>query len=126
MSIIRQYNLKRLSSKWVFSLVLMLSFFAFTGFGPQSQIKPDKPQTTLVVNSGIKLKKTISYHSALVKAPVTSAVFDFINLSRLHSCLVKIRFTTLSKTPVPLQTALFYRAKITSENSGDEPATILG
>jgi hypothetical protein len=119
-------ELKRLLSKWGFNLVLMLSLFAFTGFGVKSQTTPDKTQTTLVISSGIKLNKTICYRRALIKAPVISTtVCDFINVSRLHSCLIENHLKTLFATPVPLQTALFYRVK-TSENSGDEHSSILG
>jgi hypothetical protein len=121
------HNLKNTFSKWLLAAVLLLSFFTFSGVVVQTQIKLDKPQTTLVVNANTRVIKSVNYNRLLVPArferPLISA---FIRISRFHSQLVKIQTTKLSEVCIPKQTALFYQPKITSKNADDHAAILLG
>ena len=127
MSIIRQYNSKRLFSKWLLAVVLLLSLFSFSGFRAQTQAYLDKPQTTLTINSWPEIIRCLSFNRALLfqfssQIPVSS----FIDLSRLHTLQTNIRLITFSGFCIELQTGLFYKVKCISSDSNEEPPAILG
>ena len=113
-------------SKWLFAVILLLSFFTFSGFVSQTKITLNKPQTTLVVNSNSGQLKSINYKRALIalhsKDPVTPILID---LSRLYSQQVKIKLIELAKSHIPLQTNLFYKPHTASQNADDDSALIL-
>jgi hypothetical protein len=124
MSNIQYPDLKKASSKWLFAVVLLLSFFTNSGFITATQIKLVKPQTTLVVNGNIKLLKSITYKRALVKLPVIQQqVLVFIDLDSRQT---NVRLSALSNFCLQSKTALFYRVKINLPNADDDPAILLG
>jgi hypothetical protein len=114
-------------SKWLFAVILLLSFFTFSGFVAQTEPTLNKPQTTLVVNSNSGPFKSINYKRALIashsKDPVAPILID---LSRLYSQQVKIQITELTQSYIPTQTGLFYKPKTTLQNADDDSALILG
>lgn len=114
-------------SKWLFAVVLLLSFFTFSGFVAQSKSTLNKPQTTLVVTQSLRPFKSIDYKRALIalhsKDPVAPILID---LSRLYSRQIKIQITELTKSYIPLQTAIFYKPCTASQNADDDSALILG
>ena len=120
-------NYKNAISKWLFAVVLILSFFTFSGFVVQSQTTFNKPKTTLTLSSNSRFFKSIDYKRALVsshpKAPVVSTL---INRELLYSQRVKIQITELTKSYIPLQTGLFYKPKTAPQNADDDFALILG
>lgn len=121
------YNLKNAFSKWLFAAVLLLSFFTFSGVVVQTQIKFDKPQTTLVVNANTRVIKSINYSRLLVPVHFEChVVAAYIDISRFHSQLVKADIIKLSAICIPKQTGLFYQPKITSKNAEDDAAILLG
>lgn len=126
MCIIRQYNSKRLSSKWLLAVVLLLTFFTFSGFGVQDQTKPGKPQTTLVASYRSEVIKSISYNRLLISCLKNKSFPAFIDLSDLYSQQVKTSLSVLSGYYIRLQTHLFYKIKTTSSGTDDDPAIILG
>ena len=114
-------------SKWLFAVVLLLSFFTFSGFVVQTKTTLDKPETTLVVNSKSWSFKSINYKRALVSShPKTPVVSTLINRELLYSQRVKIQITELIKSYIPLQTGLFYKPKTAPQNADDDFALILG
>ena|ERR1700744_5910325 len=117
-------DLKKASSKWLFSFVLLLSFFAFSGFIAPTQIKLVKPQTTLVVSGDTKLSKTITYKRAFVKTPIAQQqVIVFIDLDNRQT---NVRLAALSNFCIQSKTALFYRTKTNLPNADDDPAILVG
>jgi len=127
MSIIRQYNSKGLPSKWLLTVVLLLTFFTFSGFGVNGQIRLCKPQTTLVVSYRSEVIKSINYNRLLITPQLKNSTFSaFVDLSDLYSHQIKTRLTILSGYHLQLQTHLFYKVKTTSSATDDDPAVILG
>lgn len=118
---------KNLLSKWLFSALLITSFFTVGGFISQTQTNPRKPQTTLTVGSGAPLVKSISYKRALKSPqPQYLSLFSFVDADYLYTQQVKVRTTELSATVLPLQTKLFYKVKTISQNRDDEPYSLIG
>jgi hypothetical protein len=114
-------------SKCLLAVILLLSFFTFSGFVAQSKTTLNKPQTTLVVNSSFRPFKSINYKRAIVSLSSKDPVIPIlIDISRLHSQQVKIRITTLISLYIPRQTGLFYRPRTTSQNADNDSALILG
>jgi hypothetical protein len=99
----------------------------FSGFVAQSKTTPNKPQTTLVVNSSLRQFKNINYKRALISLRSKDRVVPIlIDISRLYSQQVKIRIITIITLYIPRQTGLFYRPRTTSQNADDDSALILG
>ena len=118
---------KNSMSKCLLAVILLLSFFTFSGFVAQSKTTLNKPQTTLVVNSSFRPFKSINYKRAIVSLSSKDPVIPIlIDISRLHSQQVKIRITTLISLYIPRQTGLFYRPRTTSQNADNDSALILG
>ena len=117
---------KNVFLKCLFAIVLLLSFFTFSGFVAQTKTTLNKPQTTLVINPGLRQLKSINYKRALISLRFKDLVVPIpINISRLYSQQVKIRITTLISSYIPLQTGLFYKPKTTPSNADDDSALIL-
>jgi hypothetical protein len=124
MSIVQYPEIKKTSSKWLLPVVLLLSFFTFSGFIAPTQIKLVKPQTTLVIGGNTGLSKSITYKRALVKTPVIEQqVLVFIDL---HNRQTNVRLVALSNFCVQPKTALFYRAKTNLPNADDDPTILEG
>ena len=118
---------KNLVSKWLFAAFLILSFFTFSGFISQAPTNPDKPQTTLVVNSASRIVKSINYKRALIpEQPKYLSLFSFVNTDYLYTQLVTVRIKKLGATVLLPQTALFYKVKTIPQNTGDKPAILIG
>jgi hypothetical protein len=117
-------DLKKASSKWLFVVVLLLSFFTFSGFIAPTQIKLVKPQSTLVISGYAGLSKSITYKRALVKTPVIEQqVLVFIDLNNRQT---NIRLAALSNFCIQSKTGLFYRVKTNLPNADDDPAILVG
>ena len=118
-------DLKKASSKWLLAVVLLLSFFTFSGFIAPTQIKLVKPPTTLVISGDTtKPSKSITYERALVKTPVIEQqVLVFIDLNNRQT---NIRLAALSNFCIQPKTAVFYRVKTNLPNADDDPAILVG
>jgi hypothetical protein len=124
MSNTRYPEIKKAYSKWLFSLVLLLSFFAFSGFIAPTQIKLVKPQTTLVIGGATELSKSITYKRALIKTPVIKQqVLVFIDP---HNRQTNVRLAALSNFCIQPKTVLFYRVKTNLPNADDNPTILVG
>ena len=114
-------------SKCLLAAILILSFFTFSGFIAKTQTNPTKPQTTLVDNASFQVVKSISYKRALVPIqPKYLSLFSFVSANHSYAQLVIVRITELRTTVLPRQTALFYIVKTIPQNTGDEPASLIG
>lgn len=118
-------NYKNAISKWLFAVVLLLSFFTFSGLVAQPNSTLNKPQTILVINSNLRLSKSIDYKRTLIsfhsKDPVVPILID---ISRLYSQQVKIQLTELTKSYIPTRISLLYKPNATSQNADDDSALI--
>ena len=124
MSNTRYPEIKKASSKWLFAVVLLLSFFTFSGFIAPAQIKLDKPQTTISVNTDAGLSKSITYKRAVIKTPVIEQqAFVFIDLNNRQT---KVRLAALSNFCIQSKTGLFYRVKTILPNADDDPTILVG
>jgi hypothetical protein len=120
-------DLKKSSAKLLFAISLLLSFFFFTGSVSQSQINPVKSQITLIAVSHLQPGKSLSYKLAL-RLPQKKRLlpFSFFNASYSYTQKVKVRINELKATALFSKKPLFYRIKIIPQNSGDEPARMIG
>ncbi len=123
MSNIQYPEIKKASSKWLFAVVLLMSFFTFSGFIAPTQIKLIKPQTTISVSADAGLSKSITYKRALIKLPVQQHVLVFIDLNNRKT---NVRLAALSNFCIQSKTGLFYRAKTNLLNADDDPAILVG
>ena len=120
-------NSKSLILRWLLIVTLLLNFFTFSAFTPHTQINPEKPLTTLVINLYRHHVKGINYKQVL--NPVQSKHLEFIcciNVEYLYTQWVEIQIKELKNAILPLQTNLFYKTKSISQNTDDELAILIG
>ncbi|MDB5135348.1 MAG: hypothetical protein JWP37_1951 [Mucilaginibacter sp.] len=125
-------NLKNAFSKWLFAVALLLSFFTLSGFAVQKQIRSDRLQTTIVVNSNTRLVKSISYKRALVHVHRKRPAISFFALlgsaiGRLHSQQIKTFILQLSQScKASPDSRFFYHVKTIPQSTDDAPSITLG
>lgn len=119
---IHYYSLRNSCAKWLFTGVLFLSFFTFSGVVGRVQTTTGRPEITLVVSSKTKQGKSIGYKRALI-IPYSrhNALPDFIGISFFHSQQAKVYLAGLSSSFISIGTGLFYRPKTACQITGDEP-----
>ena len=118
-----------LFSKWLFAVVLLLSFLAFTGTVTRSQPKIKSTETTLTVNSLNNQSRSISYKRALIKDKVIPALLfvDLRDVSLLHTQQAKDEFTDLSVIYADRRHhQTFHQQKTIPQNSDEAPASLIG
>jgi hypothetical protein len=125
------YNYKNGFSKWLLATVLVLSFFTFSGWSVQSQIKQGARQTTLLFNNPAQPVKSITLTRALGhscnKCFTLFLVAPAFNLIYLHSRLISVLIKSHSGPGSNrLKTGFFYQAKTIPQNTGDLPVINLG
>jgi hypothetical protein len=119
-------------SKWLFSGALLLSLFAFSGLAAQTQIKSDRVQTTIVVNSNVTLVKSISYKRVILHAQRKRPAVSFFtvlgsDLGRLYSQQIKTCILALSQPcKASHDSRFFYYVKTFPQSSDDAPVISLG
>jgi hypothetical protein len=132
MSNILRFDFKKECSKWLFAVIIFLSFFTFPGIVIQSYREPYAQQTTLVANRQTRFIKSISYKQALrqtyrsypANAFFTNATFD---ISRLHTRQIQTRVDSLSLSyKCRPRTVFALLLKRIPQNAGDYPAIFLG
>ena len=132
MGSILKSDLKKKCSKWPFAVILLLSFFSFSGIIIQPRPGPYSQQTTLVTNPQISFVKSISYKRALrltyscysASSFFTISTFD---ISRLHSRQIRTSIYNLSMSyKCRPRIVFFLPVKMLPQNAGDYPASLLG
>jgi len=131
MSTILSSDFKNKSSKWLFAVVLLLSFFCFSGIVLKPQAGPNVQRTTLVANQ-IGLSKVISYKRALrqvynsysTRSIFTISTFDIsrIHSSQLCTCINSLSISYKCRSKI----AFFFLVKNFTRNAGDYPVIHLG
>jgi hypothetical protein len=117
--------------KWLLATVLVLSFFTFSGWPVQSQIKQTARQTTLLVNNPVQPVKSITLTRAIGYSYNNSTTLFFVapafNLIYLHSRLTGIIIKNHSRlVSNRSKTGFFYHIKTIPQNTGDLPVPELG
>lgn len=125
-------KLKNNRSKWLFIVILLVSFFTFSGIVLKPQVAFNVQRTTLIANPQKGFVKSISYKRAALgvynccstRPFFTKSTFD---ISRMHNrqvctCINRLEISYKCRP----QTALFFPAKIFPQNVGDYPSTSLG
>jgi hypothetical protein len=126
-----EHNYKNLFSKWLLAVVLLLSFFNFSGLVIQTQQKSNAPQTTLVQSDQGRIVKSLIYQRALIHKqnrlnPLSFFVISSVNLSEVHSRQVKSQITDCNNLNMSCaQTCFFYQHKTIPQNTSDDPAIAL-
>jgi hypothetical protein len=117
---------KNVFLKYLFAVIILLSFFTFSGFVAQSKTTLNKPQITLVVNSSLRPFKSINYKRAIVSLSSKDPVIPIlIDISRLYSQQVKIQITELTQSYIPTPIMLLYKPNTASQNADDDFVLIL-
>jgi hypothetical protein len=124
-------NLRNSSSKWLFAVALLLSFFTFSGYTTQTPNRFTEQQSTSisVINRQTLFAKSISYKRALTFVHskwFASAVFGpAFDISYAYNRWVKTRISELKEPFLPGKLSFFSLQKTIPQDSDDEPA-ILG
>lgn len=128
MSKLQRPGTKNRFSKGLFAVILLLGFFAFSGYAAQTTVVNASTQTTLVVNAQSRFEKSITYQRALAKTSYNHLhTPSYIDVSRMHSarvtvCINGLGFCDIRRSKINF----FFRLKTIPQNSGDEPASRLG
>jgi hypothetical protein len=131
MTNIQVHKYQNQPSKWLLAVVLLLSFFNFSGFVIQTQQKPNAPQTTWVQSAPTRIVKSIAYKRALIHRqnrlnPLSFFVRSSITIDEVHSKQVKAQISHYHGLNIPtLQTRFFYQHKTIPQNTSDDPAIAL-
>lgn len=114
-------------SKWLFAVVLLLSFFNFSGFSiAPVQIKTDTQQTGLLGNPQRKPIKSVSYKSALNQLRLVKYLNAFLTptphyLAVRHTLLYNLVFIEHSKPNLYAQNIpLLHKIISVSKNDDDD------
>jgi hypothetical protein len=117
-------SLKSILSKWLFTAMVVLSFFTFSGFVSPSTIKIAAPSTTLVAKSTGGFVKSVCYRlrSKLAANKVwfnRCPVNDFAKLSYTHTKQVLLLVKQTAKPVANNAMIRFYRAAIYPQTLAD-------
>lgn len=124
-----EFKYKGLSSKWLLAVVLLLSFFTFSGIAIQSQAKQNPSRTEVAYTTQSQAAKCITYCRAQQQTKSgQNALLIFaasaIDLAYFSSLQVKIlSITYSSKSIYKPQGDFFYQHKLIPQNNSDEPIT---
>lgn len=118
---------KDLTSKLLFTALLILSFLTFSGVANRSQTNPGEQQTTLIAASNLDLTKSINYKRALIRIqPKYLPHVSVAEADHQYTHQVKIRIQELRNTVLPSQTGLFYKVKTIPQSPCDPAGYLVG
>jgi|GEM_PF-1021509 len=132
MGSILKSDLKKKCFKWPFAVILLLSFFSFSGIVIQPRPGPNSQQITLVTNPQISFLKSINYKRALRQTRRHYSASSFFtistfHISRLHSRQIRTSIYNLSVSyKCRPGIAFFLPLKTVPQNACDYPASLLG
>jgi hypothetical protein len=113
---------KNLIPKWLLAVILVLSFFSYSGITFADQYKPQTYQTNLQKDPEARLTKCIAYNRALARkvSKYCPSAPSFKTASILLGRKLAIRLINHSTPCLPVyRTGMSYRAKIITPNSSD-------
>lgn len=131
MKIVNPHKLKKACSNGVFAVVLLLSFFTFSGLAVSVQTRQVKAETTCVVKTDAGVIKGFQYKAQAARACKRHSspllLFTALNLSRVHTVEAGVSFKNHSQ---PILTSvfapIFYQAKTIPQNGESDPSLLLG
>lgn len=117
--------LKGILSKWLFTVMVVLSFFTFSGFVSPSTVKITAPNTTLIVKNTGKPVKSV-YYRLSIKVNAHEGRFNLsssnqlIRLSYSHTQKAQLAAKQTSKLVLNNKKCLFYHTIIYSQSLADD------
>ena len=124
-------NYQGCSSKWLFAVVLLLSFFNFSGFTVSAAYtSSDKQQTSFLGENRLSQSKSITYKRAVNQIRPQQHLFtrinDLLHLAEWHTLLLNAKTITYRSPLLTIQKInLFYQLKSVAKNDDDEPRCML-
>lgn len=121
------YNYQGCSSKWLFAVILLLSFFNFSGFTVSASCTgSDKQQTSFLGENRPSQSKSITYKRAVnhIRSQwhLFTRINDLLHLAKWHALLLDAKTTTYRPPLLNTQKInLFYQLKSVAKNDDDEP-----
>lgn len=120
------YPYQNLCSKYLFAVVLLLSFFNFSGFSiAPVQVKNESQQTGRLGNTDGKTTKRLSYKRALIhfnhlKYGSLVLTKPAHYLATHHTLLINLVIRAHSKTNICLQKSILFHHTITLSKNDDD------
>jgi hypothetical protein len=122
---------QKISSKWLYIVVLLLTLLSISGLAIPGQAQLFAQQTTKAAGKPKTIKKTITYKRAVAQIGIRKVsdwlllLFD-IDLSALHTQQFKTKNCCAYVPANGLQSIFFYQSKTIPRNSSNEPTIRLG
>ena len=131
MKIIDLHKLKKACSNGLFAVVLLLSFFTFSGLVISAQTRQVKAETTCVVKADEGVVKCFQYRAQAARVWKRHSgqllLFTTLNLSRIHTAEAAVSFKSHSQTILPsVFISTFYQAKTIPQNGESDSSLLLG
>ncbi len=124
-------NTQKISSKWLYIVVLLLTLLSVSGLAIPGQAQLFAQQTTKAVSKPKAVKKSITYKRAVAQVEVRKVsdwlllLFD-IDLSALHTQQCKAKNCCAYNPIAGLSSNFFYQTKTIPRSNSDDPAIRLG
>ncbi|WP_094571351.1 hypothetical protein [Mucilaginibacter xinganensis] len=120
-------KIQRSGPKWLFAILLMLSFFISSGLAIQSPVKTAGIATTLLQSHPKMVAQSISYNRAVRLNQKGVHAFNFLitfpkALINLHTCKVKVQLIHLNNSANTIAAQTYFPGfhNITHQNTGDQ------
>lgn len=124
-------NIQKISSKWLYIAVLLLTLLSISGLAIPGQSQLFAQQTTKAASKPKAIKKSITYNRAVCQVEVRKVsdwlllLFD-IDLSVLHTQQSKTKNCCAYAPAAGQRSVFFYQTKTIPRSSSDDPSIRLG
>jgi hypothetical protein len=131
MNRVRKNHAQKISSKWLYIAVLLLTLLSISGLAIPGQAQLFAQQSTKAVSKPKAVKKTITYNRAVAQVETRKVsdwlllLFD-IDLSALHTQQCKAKNCCAYTPAAGCPSVFFYQAKTILHSNSDDPAIRLG
>lgn len=131
MNRIPKNNTQKISSKWLYIVVLLLTLLSVSGLAIPGQSQLFAQQNTKAAGKPKAVKKSITYKRAVAQVEIRKVsdwlllLFD-IDLSALHTQQCKTKNCCAYVPANGLRSVFFYQSKTISRSNSDEPGIRLG
>jgi hypothetical protein len=125
------HSFKKICSKGLFVVILLLGFFTFYGLGVSSQTRQAATQTTWVIRANTHVTNGFQYHPAQSQKVYKEhsnafLLFHTIYLSRFHSKQATISLKCCSATILHIPTVSICQFKTIPQSGKNNASLILG
>jgi len=131
MNCVRKKYTQKISSKWLYIAVLLLTLLSISGLAIPGQAQLFAQQTTRALSKPKPANKCLSYKRAITQVktrPLSEwllLLFD-IDLNALHTQQCKVKNCCVYTPAAGCSLGFFYQSKIIPRNNSDDPAINLG